>query len=345
MSSGFAPRLLQALFIGAGLASAAVAQTAPTQPQSPAQPPAQAQMAVAQDALFATVNGKPVTLREYDATFSAYMREKYYHRQVPEGEMAMARDEVRKKIVQRVLLTEEAERRNIQPDAKAIAEQLANYDARYASSPAWVQNRERMLPGLKTQLEAQSRLEILERDVRGTPTFTEDEVRAYYDAHLELFTEPEKLRLSAILLGVDPSAGAPAWQKAREEAKTLHAQLVAGGDFAEAARLRSSGKLADAGGDAGYLHRGMLPEAMQQRIDDFVVGAIAEPMDVLEGVVIVRLDERVAPKRRDFADVAARARDLAVREKQEQAWSKFLQELTDKADVKIVFNHTGGEGK
>ncbi|MBI2307351.1 MAG: peptidyl-prolyl cis-trans isomerase [Rhodocyclales bacterium] len=334
--SRFGVRLVHALIVAAGLSAAGVmAQAAPA-----VQPPA-AQQGVP---LYAMVNGKPVTLQEYEIAFSALLRQKYYHGKVPEGEMAAVREEVKDKIVQRVLLTEEADRRGVKPDDAAVAEQIAKYDARYAGSPTWAQSRERMLPGLKKQLEEQSRLDVLERQVRGTHELSEADVRAFYDKHPELFTEPEKVRLSVILLGVDPAAGGPAWAQAREEATRLHVQLVAGADFAEAARLRSSGKFAEEGGNAGYLHRGMLPEALQQRIDEFKVGVVAEPMDILEGVAIFRLDERVPPRPREFADVAQRARDLAVRERQNNAWTGFLKELTARAEVKIVFNHTGNEG-
>lgn len=335
--SRFGIRLLQALITAAGLSAAgAMAQAAPSAPQQAAQQ---------EIPLFATVNGKPVTLQEYEVAFTALLRQKYYHGKVPDGEMAAVREEVKERVVQRVLLTEEARRRGINPDDAAVAEQIAKYDARYAGSPTWAQSRERMLPGLKKQLEEQSRLDVLERQVRGTHDLSEADVHAFYEQHPELFTEPEKLRLSVILLGVDPAAGGPAWAQARDEAKKLQAQLVAGADFAEAARLRSAGKFAEEGGNAGYLHRGMLPEALQQRIDEFQVGTIAEPMDILEGVAIFRLDERVPPRQRVFADVAQRARDLAVRERQEKAWAEFIKELTAKADVKVVFNHTGGGGE
>jgi parvulin-like peptidyl-prolyl isomerase len=333
--SRFGIKLLHALVVAAALsATAASAQATPAN-QS------------AEGPLFATVNGKPVSLQEYEATFTAVMRQKFYHGKVPDGQMAVVREEVKEKLVQRVLLVEEADRRGVKPDEKSVAEQLTGYEARYATSPMWKQNRERLLPGLTKQLEEQSRLERLEREVRGTSDLSESEVQAFYAQHPELFTEPEKVRLSVILLGVDPTSPGAVWNQAREEAKKLHAQLVAGGDFAEAARLRSSGKYAEVGGDAGYLHRGMLPEALQQRIDSFEIGAVAEPMDILEGVAIFRLDERVAPRQREFADVAKRARDLAVRERQDAAWAEFLQRLTAKAEVKVVFNHTaeGGEGR
>ncbi|MDS4015271.1 MAG: peptidyl-prolyl cis-trans isomerase [Candidatus Accumulibacter sp.] len=325
--------MVQSLILAAGIAAAgASAQATPA-------------AAGGDSPLFATVNGKPVTLQEYEATFTNVMRQKFYHGKVPDGEMAAVREEVKDKIVQRILLVEEADRRGIKADEKAVAEQIATYDARYAGSPMWQQNRERLLPGLKSQLEEQSRLELLEKAVRGTPSLSDDEVRAYYDKHPQLFTEPEKVRLSVILLGVDPSAGGAAWQQARAEAKRLQEQLVAGGDFAEAARLRSSGRFAEEGGNAGYLHRGMLPEALQKRIDEFRIGEVAEPLDILEGVAIFRLDERVPPKKRDFVDVAQRARDLAGRDRQDAAWRDLLASLTGKADVKLVFNHTGAEPK
>ena len=59
--------------------------------------------------------------------------------------------------------------------------------------------------------------------MRKVPEPTEAQARAYYDAHKDLFVEPEKLRLSVILLKVDPSAPKAAWDKARDEA-AAHAQ-------------------------------------------------------------------------------------------------------------------------
>jgi parvulin-like peptidyl-prolyl isomerase len=180
--------------------------------------------------------------------------------------------------------------------------------------------------------------------VRKVPEPMADEVRAFYDSHQALFTEPEKLHLSAILLTVDPSAPKAVWDQARSEASAIHARLLNGADFAETARLHSSGKEAERGGDLGYVHRGMLPEALEQKIDEFTIGVPAEPLTLLEGVAIFRLDERKTAKLRAFEDVSGRARDLARRDREEAAWASLMTSLRSAAEVKILVSQSQPEG-
>jgi parvulin-like peptidyl-prolyl isomerase len=322
----------------------AMSAAMPANAQETAAPAAGAQSAAvsAHGDVFATVNGQDISIREYESTFANLVRQKFYHGQVPEVELQAAREEVKNKLIQRVVLQEEAVRRGIEPDQKGIDEAIAGYDRQYAASPVWRERRESLLPGLKKQLAEQNRLSRLEQSVRQLPEPTEAEVRAFYDKQPELFTEPEKVRVSAILLSIDPSSPVSAWQSARTEAAAIYKRLEAGGSFEEAARLHSNGKFAEQGGDMGYLHRGMLPEALQERIDGFELGKINPPIDTLEGIAIFRLDERVPPKKREFADVAQRAKELLVRDLQEKAWKGLVDKLVAAADVKI--HHQLGTG-
>lgn len=287
------------------------------------------------DRVFAVINGRAIPTTDYEQAFTALVRQRFYHGQIPENELAAVREEIKSKLVQRVVLLEEAERRQILPDGKMIDEALAGYEKRYTNSPQWQQNREALLPGLRKQLAEQSLVAQLDKQVRDVAAPTDAEVLGYYDSHPELFTEPEKLRLSVILLAVDPSSPATAWQATREEAKAIHGRLMGGADFEETARLHSSLN-AEKSGDMGYLHRGMLPESIQQKVDAFVVGKINEPLETLEGVAIFRLDDRLPAKKRDFADVASRARELLVRERQDSAWKSLIDRLVAKADVKFM---------
>lgn len=316
---------------GAVVAADAAAQAAAA--NSAAQVPA---AAVGHSDIFAMVNGKPILVQEYETAFASHVRQKFYHREIPPGQLEEARRDVKDKVVQRVLLLEEVERRGIVPDSAYVEETVAGYEKRYADSASWKENRERLLPGLRKQLGEQNQLAQLEQQVRNVPESSEAEVKAYYEAHPDLFTEPEKLHISAILLAVDPSSSSEVWQATRDEAKAIYRRLLAGADFAETSQLHSNSKYAESGGDMGYLHRGMLPEVLQERVDKFELGKVNEPVDTLEGVAIFRLDDRLPPKKRDFADVAQRARELLIRERQEQAWKDLLDKRTASADIKII---------
>lgn len=301
------------------------------------QPPATAIKHDMHDRVFAVINGRSVPTSDYEAAFTGLIRQRFYHGQIPEAELAAVREEIKSKLVQRIVLLEEAGRRKILPDEKQLDETLGAYDQRYANSPQWRQNREIVLPELRKQLAEQSMVAQLDKQVRDLETPSDDEVRAYYDNKPELFTEPEKLRLAVILLAVDPSSPATAWEATRLEARAIYGRLIGGADYEEAARLHSS-IYAEKSGDMGYLHRGMLPEIIQEKIDKFETGKINEPFDTLEGVAIFRLLDRVPAKKRDFADIAQRARELLVRERQDAAWKSLIDRLVARADVK--FMHT-----
>ena len=312
-------------FAADAAASAASASRAPSAPRA--------------DAVFAQVGDKVVTLGDYQRALAVAVRNKYYHAKPPEGELAKFQREIGDEVVNRVLLLAEARRRGLKPDAAKIQATVAGYDAQYKASPNWSSNREKMLAAVVPQLESESLLDQLKRQVRDVPEPADAVARAYYDRHKDLFVEPEQVKLSVILLRVDPSAPIAQWRSADEEGKRLHAKLVAGADFAELARLHSGDRSAPRGGQMEYTHRGMLPEAVQQVVEKLALGALSEPVRLLEGVAILRLDGRKPAQQRRFEEVRERAGDLWQREEGEARWKKLIAELRQATPVRIDESH------
>ncbi|MEQ1813434.1 MAG: peptidylprolyl isomerase [Candidatus Nitrotoga sp.] len=292
--------------------------------------------ASAQEAMFAEVNGKLITMREYDAFFSSVLRQRFFHGKVPEGQFEAVRKEVADMFINREVLTDEARHRGFKPEAVKIDRALAEYDRRNGAMPDWKQRREQLLPAIQAQVGQQSLLEQLEASVRAIPQPALTEVRSFYDQNLELFIEPEKLRLSVILLKVDPSATKDAWGKAQKAAQEIYGRIQQGADFAEQARQYSQHESAAKGGDLGYLHRGMMPDALQSKIDKLTLSVPEEPLTVLEGIAIYRLDERTKGALQDFSVVQVRARDLLYRSKSEQHWQSTVARLRAEAKIKIL---------
>lgn len=291
----------------------------------------------AAEPLYATVNGKSITQKDFRDAYSSYLRQKFYHGQVPEDQLEPARKEVSNRLVERILLLDDAKQRGLAADEKRIALTLAEYDARYATSPMWQKNRESMMPGLKLQLAEQDLLRQMEVIGHTVAEPTEETVQEFHKKRIELFTEPEKLRLHTILLKVDPSAPKPLWDAAREEAGRIVARLRSGeGKFEELAGLHSHDRSADKGGDMGYVHLGMVPAQVQTQLESLPNGTVGDPIDVLEGVAIFRLDGRIPPKVMAYQDVAVRARELLKREQRDQAWDSFIAGLRKTAAIKMV---------
>lgn len=285
--------------------------------------------------VFAVVGKTVITGEEYDNAFHQAARQKFYHRKPPQGEVAALQREVGDRLIHRVLLLAEARRRGLKPDPEKVRKTVAEYDARYGDSEQWRRNRAEALPRLVQQLEQQDVLERLEGAIRSGPAATAEQARAYYDGHRDLFTEPEKVKLSAILLKVDPASAQAVWDQAHEQALQLVRRLKAGADFAALARQYSAENSARNGGDLGYLHRGMLQKPLQEVVDRLEPGAISEPVVVLEGVAIVRLAARQPAALRAYADVQERAATLWERERAGKQWNEFLARLRAAAAIRI----------
>lgn len=285
---------------------------------------------------FAHVGGKEISGMDYVMSLERGVRQKFYHGKVPQQEMAQFQRDVGAKLIDRVLLQEEADKRGIKADDKTVEEMIAQYDKRYADSPMWKQNREAMLPGLRQELTTRSVVSQLEKQVRGVPEPTEEQVQAYYDSHPDKFTEPEDQKVSLILLKVDPGAGPAAWQAAQEQATDLVKRLRAGkADFAELAQLHSGDATAEKGGKMGTMHKGTLAEPAEAALAKIQPGEITDPVVVLEGVAIFRLEDRAPAEKIPLAKAKPRATDLLKRELSEQAWTGLLAQLRAATTIQI----------
>jgi peptidyl-prolyl cis-trans isomerase C len=326
MHLGLRPLLLAAaMLIGASAqaqpaaASPAASAASPGTPKGP----------------FATVGDVVISATDYQRALAVAMRKKYYHAKPPEDEYPKFQREVGDDVVNRVLLLAEARRRGVQPDSAKIKATVAGYDQQYATSANWKANRDKMLANVVPQLEGESQLERLEKLVRTVPEPTEAVARHFYDQNKSLFVEPEQVKLSVILLKVDPSSPQAVWAGAMAEAKTLHKRLVGGADFRELAKLHSGDRSAAQGGEMDYTHRGMLPEAVHGVVDKMQPHQLAEPVQLLEGIAILRLEDRRAATQRPYEQVRERAGDLWQRQEGEARWKKLIAELRQATPIRV----------
>lgn len=284
---------------------------------------------------FAIVGGEAIPMEVYQSALHEGARRRFFHGAPSPEQWAAYRREVAQELIDRVLLRQEAKRRGLTVDEAAVVARLAQFEERFRVSPQWQAERAQALPRLRVRLEEDSLLERLEAEVRRGPEPGAEEVRKYYQAHPDKFTAPERLRVSLILLRVEPSAPAAAWKAAEEEAARLMERLRQGADFADLARLHSGDASAGKGGDLGYVHKGMLAREAQQVLDGLKPGDISAPLLLLRGVAILRLDERVPPALGGFDVSRQRARDLLAREQGGMAWQALVERLRGNTPVSV----------
>ncbi|MDH3451846.1 MAG: peptidylprolyl isomerase, partial [Gammaproteobacteria bacterium] len=271
-----------------------------------------------------------------EMAFRRSVRQKYYHGKPPEGELEGLRRTVANDLITRSLLLQQARREGLEPDREKIEAELDVYRQRYASSPRWQAQQPEMERRVSKYLGEQDLLQQIEAQVRAVPPPSEEELRAFYAANRDKFLEPEQDHLSLILLKVPPYAQREVWQAALARAAGLVAELRSGADFATLARANSDDESASRGGDMGYLHTGMLSPAAQGVVEALEPGAISNPVRLLDGIAIFRLEDRKLAHQQAFENVRARAGQLWERQHSDETWRTFKRQLVAKGPVRIL---------
>jgi len=290
-----------------------------------------------QSDVFARIDDLTITANEFESIFNGAVRHKYYHGRVPEDELLKFRQNVAEDIVTQVIVHRDAQNRGLQPDHETIAQGIDDYNAKYANSPEWQNQRERVIPLLTKRLERQNLLEQMKAEIKDIAQPQADEIAEYYQQHAQKFTEPERIWSSVILIAVAPSADQETWTAAFELAQQLKFRADNGEDFSMMAKQYSGHASADNGGDLGYLHQGMLLDPkVQEKVVALAIGEISDPLGVLEGVILFRMNGVQPQKLKPFDEVRQRAAELLYRELQDKAWESYVHAL--KASTSIYVN-------
>ncbi len=288
------------------------------------------------DTTFAVVNGEKISAVTFLSALNSGMRERFYHGNIPDAQVAAFRKEVAEGMINNMLMLHEARARGIEPDHETVEKQLAGYEKRYASSTQWQQRREKLLPQLRTQLQNKNLITRFTAEIKKIPVPDEAAVQKYYQEHLEKFTTPQKNSVSLILLAVDPSSAKSVWDSARSEAEELIKKIESGESFAALAKIHSADtRSAVAGGEMGFLHQGMLAKEAEEALAKLNVGELSAPVTTLQGVVILRLDEVLPEKLNDFQSVRERAGELLYRDLSEDNYTNTLQTLQSRASIQL----------
>ncbi len=286
--------------------------------------------------VLARVDDRTITVDEFTGRFEAGLRQRFYHGRVPEARLDEYRRELLQSMIDRLLLVAEAKRRGIEADPARVEAAVARIGRRYEGSRLWREQGEDLVARLRAGLEIDDLIDRLrERVEADLPEASERELRDYYAAHPERFTTPERLRVSLILLKVDPWAPESAWQAAIDEAEGLRWRIASGADFAELARLHSSDRSAADGGDLGYVHKGMLAAEAERVVDELEIGEVSRPLRLLQGIALFRLEAREPPRLNGFDRARERVADLLRRERREARWRGLLERLRGAASIDV----------
>jgi parvulin-like peptidyl-prolyl isomerase len=193
------------------------------------------------------------------------------------------------------------------------------------------------LADLRRQLERQMLVQQVQRaDIVGKLSVTEDEARAYYDAHREEFTTPAEVTLREILIEVpatDKGVNVAQDEDARAQAEEVRKRLLAGEPFPRMAGDHSAAPSKANGGLIGPLLVRELSAPLQERLAQMKVGDITEVLRTQRGYQILKLESRTETRIRSFEDARSDIGDRVMDQKLEAERLKYLDRLRAQATI------------
>ena len=227
-------------------------------------------------------------------------------------------------MIDELLLRQAAKKSAIVPDEAEVTRRLNKLQEQFGSRELFVSQLEQAGSSIAKVKEDLADEIVRERLVIKAKSLTVGaaEIKKAFGENKDKLGAPEAVHLRHILAADD------------KEAQDLVAKIKSGADFKALAReksLASSGKAA--GGDYGFVARGMLPP----EIDEIAFAMKPQEIRVVPGPrgshVLQVLETRPA-KPAVFAEVKDDLRDMLLAERIKKAAPEYLQELRRGADIK-----------
>jgi parvulin-like peptidyl-prolyl isomerase len=190
---------------------------------------------------------------------------------------------------------------------------------------------------LRRNLERQMLVQQVQRaEILDKISITDEESKAFYDAHRQEFTAPAEVTLREILLEVkttDRGVNVAEDDAVREQAGEIRKRLLSGEPFPRLAGEYSGAASKANGGLIGPLKNEELATSLRDLLVKMQVGDITEPIRTQRGYQILKLESRTDAKLRSFeearGDIGNRIGEQKLRGERE----KYLERLRVQATI------------
>jgi peptidyl-prolyl cis-trans isomerase C len=257
-------------------------------------------------AVVASVGEKQITMKELNDKLE----------QIPPQYRMTFKGEDKKKllenIIDRYLLTQEAKRVKIDtiPEVEQKVEDLA--------SNILIQ-------------------ELINREINQKIVISDEEAKKYYDANLDEFRIPEKIKARQILIKVDANATPEDTAKKEAKAKELLEKVKSGGDFEALVKENSDdARTKTKGGDLGFITKGRMSAEFDKVAFETKAGEVGALVKDQEGFHIIKVDEKKEGHLQGLDSVKVRITTKLKRDKQKEMVEGLIASL--KAKNKVTIN-------
>jgi peptidyl-prolyl cis-trans isomerase C len=242
-------------------------------------------------------------------------------------------------LVDRELLLQEATRRRLNADAKALEQAADQARVGYKDDTAWQQflaqqgmDEQEFRTELRVKLLVEALMLQVAQQISNATDETEE--RAFYDANPSLFETGTRYRAGHILLRVEKDATDARKAQVRTLAEGVLARVRKGESFAPLARQYSQdADSAPNGGELPVFVQWQMVPAISQAIEQLKPGEVSGVLETPFGFQIFKLYERPPSQKTPFEQAREQAKQQILAQRRQQALQALVRSLRERAKI------------
>ena len=285
------------------------------------------------DSVAATVNGEKITVDELNQQVEQ-LKKQYptmFTGTDGEGRLLDFKQRLLDNLINQKLIEQAAKDKGIDVTSADVQKQIATLKKGFKDDTqfqAALKSAGLDEAGLEQQVREQLiQQKLIDKLSSDATTVTADDITAYYDANKSQFEQKAAKRASHILFKPADEA----------TAKKVLAEVLAGGDFAAAAKKYSQdpGSAAN-GGDLGWPTTPYVTE-FQAALDKLNVGQMTTTLVKSQyGWHIIKVTDERAALTKTLEQAKAQIVQIITQQRKADAYQKFLDSLRKKAKIEII---------
>jgi peptidyl-prolyl cis-trans isomerase SurA len=300
---------------------------------------AQAEVA---DRIVAVVNDEVITLSEWNSAFEPYRANVVASHTGEEREKVLAENRMilLNRIIDNLLIEQQSRKAGIVIADEELTNAIKDLLRRRNISQDDLQKAldregttlEAYKKGVRDQL---MRIKLIQREIKSKVAVSDEEIGAYYRKHREDYEGKETVRIRQILLPLPKEEDQAEKEKIRADAEGIHKRLLNGEHFELLSAKYSQGSAAAAGGDIGYIEKGMILHEVEVAAFSLSLNQISGVIESPVGFHIIQVIDRRGGGIKSIESVREEIREKIDQEKMEKKFDEWLDALRIRSHIEI----------
>jgi len=296
------------------------------------------------DRIVAVVNEDIILLSELRERMAPYAQRIHRQGLDPDNErktLFKVREEILNRLVDEKLTDQEIQRNEIQVDSAEIDSTIERIKTSNSFTDedlrGFLAQEQITMEQYRDRIKEQVlRTRLVNFQVKSKVVITEEEIRAYYDDHPELFGGKIRYHLSNILLRV-PDFSTDAEETAlRGRMRQLRSRIEAGEAFADLAQIYSQSPSAADGGDIGEFETESLSPQIQAALDGLKPGQTTATLETDQGLQLFYVEAINRGEGTPLERVRDEIHHKLFTELVDDKFLSWLEDLRGQSHIKII---------